>query len=174
MNALDLHCKLWSEINSEMELLEAKIPEFGELRKPVPTDKKHVKRYYKFSEATSLEIGEEDGFIWFGVGCDEKQHVDSYAMLETGLNHLVGEKSASHPWYRWVDKNLNLSNPTSKNLKWLPNTKKRKEFVKKIVKDVEELLEALEDIALVNAMKEGEETGFVSEEEIFKILREGS
>ncbi len=165
----DLHEKLWNEINSELELLESKIPEFRQLFKSVPTDKSNiVRRYYQLSEASSLEIGEEKGYIWFGVGCSKEK---SYAMLERGLKHLSGEKNEWYPWYRYADQSLNLCDPTPENIKLLLSTKKRKELARKIVQDVKEVLDDLEDIALVNAIKEGEKTGLASREEVFKILK---
>ena len=163
----DLRRKLWNEIHSELELLESEIPEFRQLL----TDKSDTKRYYKLSEASSLEIGEEEGRIWFGVGCSEEEYRDPYVMLERGLNHLSGEKNKWYPWYRYTDKNLNLCDPTPENLKLLLSTKKRKEFARQFVQDVKEVLEVLEDIALVNAIKEGEKTGLASREEVFKILK---
>jgi len=163
----DLHGKLWDEIHSELELLESEIPEFRQLL----TDKSDTKRYYKLSEASSLEIGEEEGRIWFGVGCSKEEYRDPYVMLERGLNHLSGEKNKWYPWYRYTDKNLNLCDPTPENIKLLLSTKKRKEFARKFVQDVKEVLEVLEDIALVNAIKEGEKTGLASREEVFKILK---
>ena len=166
----DLHEKLWNEIHSELELLESEIPEFRQLL----TDKSDTKRYYKLSEASSLEIGEEEGRIWFGVGCSKEEYRDPYVMLERGLNHLSGEKNKWYPWYRYADENLNLCDPTAENLKLLLSTKKRKEFARKIVQDVKEILEVLEDIAMVNAIEEGAKTELVPEEQIFEILRRGS
>lgn len=162
----DLREKLWNEIHSELELLESEIPEL----RPLLTDKSDTKRYYKLSEASSLEIGEEEGCIWFGVGCSR----DSYVVLERGLNHLSGKKNEWYPWYRYADENLNLCNPTSENLKLLLSTKKRKECARKIVQDVKEVLAVLEDIALVNAIEEGAKTELVSEEQIFDILEKVS
>ena len=163
----DLHEKLWNEIHSELELLESEIPEFRQLL----TDKSDTKRCYKLSEASSLEIGEEEGRIWFGVGCSKEKYPNPYVMLERGLKHLSGEENKWYPWYRYADKNLNLCDPTPENLKLLLSTKKRKEFARKFVQDVKEVLEVLEDIALVNAIKEGEKTGLASREEVFKILK---
>ena len=163
----DLHEKLWNEIHSELELLESEIPEFRQLL----TDKSDTKRYYKLSEASSLEIGEEEGCIWFGVGCSKEEYRASYVMLERGLNHLSGEKNKWYPWYRYADENLNLCNPTPENIKLLLSKKKRKEFARKFVQDVKEVLEALEDIAMVNAIEEGAKTGLASREQVFKILR---
>ena len=168
----ELRCKLWNEINSELELLESEIPELRQLLRPVPKDKSDVRRYYQLSEASSLEIGEEEGCIWFGVDCSKEKDRNPYVMLERGLKHLRGEKNEwDYPWWRYADQNLNLCDPTPENLKLLLSIKKRKEFVKKIVQDVKEVLEVLEDIALVNAIKEGEKTGLASREEIFKILK---
>lgn len=170
-----LRLKLWEEVKSELELLESEIPEFRQLLKPVPTDKRSVvERYYKLSEASSLEIGEEKGSIWFGVGCSKEEYRDPYAMFERGLKHMSGEKNEWYPWYRYVDRNLNLCNPTVENIKLLLNTKQRKEFARKFVQDVKEILEVLEDIAMVNAIEEGAKTELVPEEQIFEILRRGS
>ena len=163
----DLHEKLWNEIHSELELLESEIPEFRQLL----TDKSDTKRYYKLSEASSLEIGEEEGRIWFGVGCSKEEYRDPYVMLERGLNYLSGEKNKWYPWYRYADENLNLCDPTAENIKLLLSKKKRKEFARKFVQDVKEVLEALEDIAMVNAIEEGAKTGLASREQVFKILR---
>ena len=167
-----LRWKLWEEIKSELELLESEIPEFRQLLKPVPTDKRSVvERYYKLSEASSLEIGEEKGCIWFGVGCSKEEYRAPYVMLERGLNYLSGEKNKWYPWYRYADENLNLCDPTAENIKLLLSKKKRKEFARKFVQDVKEVLEALEDIAMVNAIEEGAKTGLASREQVFKILR---
>ena len=95
-------------------------------------------------------------------------------MLERGLNYLSGEKNKWYPWYRYADENLNLCDPTAENIKLLLSEKKRKEFARKIVQDVKEVLEALEDIAMVNAIEEGAKTELVPEEQIFEILRRGS
>ncbi len=169
----DLHGKLWDEIESELKLLESEIPEFRQLFKSVPTDKSDtVRRYYQLSEASSLEIGEEEGYIWFGVGCSKEEYGDSYAMLERGLKHLSGEKKTWwYPWWRYTHQKLNLCDPTSENIKLLLSTKKRKEFARNFVQDVKEVLEVLEDIAMVNAIEEGKNTGLASREEVFKILK---
>ena len=95
-------------------------------------------------------------------------------MFERGLKHMSGEKNEWYPWYRYVDRNLSLCNPTVENIKLLLKPKQREEFARKFVQDVKEVLEALEDIAMVNAIEEGAKTEFVPEEQIFEILRRGS
>ncbi len=167
----ELREKLWQEIDSELKLLQSEIPEL----RPIPADqidRDNVSRSYELSKAGSLDIGEDKGCLWFGVYCPQEEHRDSYAMFKRGLKHMSSEddKCCRYPWWIYVDKNLNLYNPTKEKLKRLSTPKKRKEFAREFVQDVKKLLEALEDIALVNAIKEGEETGRASREQVFKIL----
>lgn len=80
------------------------------------------------------------------------------------------EPDDDYPWWRYADKNLNLNleKPNREHLELLSNKEKRKKVVRKIVQGLKELLEVIEDIAIVNAIKEGEKTEFVSEEQIFE------
>ncbi len=166
----ELRKRLWDEINFNLKLLESEISELRQLLGPIPTGKSGVRRYYQLSEASSLEIGEGKSYIWFGVRCSKEEYRESYAMFARGLKHMSGKRNKWYPWYRYADENLNLCNPTRENLNLLLREKKRKEFAIKFVQDVKEVLEVLEDIALVNAIKEGEKTGRASREQVFEIL----
>ncbi len=131
---------------------------------------------YELNEVSQIHVGAHggDGRIWFGVYCSEKDHKHKYDKIKKSLESFLSggelDKEKKYPWWRYVDTNLNLKNPTREALEILSNEDKRKKVVKKIAQGLQELLEVIEDIAMVNAIEEGAKTGLVSEEEIFKIL----
>lgn len=151
--------KMWDEIESE---LKSEIQYF-------PNKKRSYKRgnkglCYQLSESTSLEVvGDNDG-IWFGVRCSK----DKYDTLKNALKDVSGEKPHDdYPFWQKVDRLEDLS----LLLKDAERQKYAKKTARKIIaKGLKELLEVLEDIALVNAIKEGEKTELVPEEQIFEIL----
>lgn len=81
---------------------------------------------------------------------------------------MSGEKpDDDYPFWQKVDR---LEDP-SLLLKDAERQKYAKKTAREIIaKGLKELLEVFEDIALVNAIKEGEKTELVPEEQIFEIL----
>ena len=163
-------CKrLWEEIESE---LKSKIQD---LPNKDPSYNKGLR--YPLSESTSisLDIVDDTNGIWFRVFCpDKNKYEDKYDKLSKALKDLSDSPYDDRvPCWQPVDRLLNLDNP--EDFKLLLNDVKRREYAKEIVqkiiaKGLKELLEVIEDIAMVNAIKEGEKTELVSEEEVFKIL----
>ena len=157
---------IWNEIGSELRSEDLGLPD-----EKVSTD--GLK--YKLNEATQIHVGAHgsNGRIWFGVYCSEKDHKHKYDKIKKVLEVVNGgepDTEKMYPWWRYADVNLNLKNPTREDLEELSDKEKRKKVVRKIAQGLKELLEVIEDIAMVNAIKEGEKTELVSEEEIFKIL----
>ncbi len=134
---------------------------------PDPRDRSAKELCYRLSTATRIEVRTESGRIWFGVYCSE----EAYDELKKALEGVSGVRTNRwYPWYRHT--NAAPNNPD--HFKLLANDKDRQEYAKKIAQEIaehlKELLEVLEDMALVNAIKEGEKTELVSEEQIFEIL----
>ena len=141
---------------------------------------------YELNEVSHIEVGtygnskSKDGRIWFGVSCSEKDYKHKYDKIKKSLESFLGcgepDTEEMYPWWRYadtgyVDTHLNLENPTREALEILSNEEKRKKVVRKIAQGLQELLEVIEDIAMVNAIEEGAKTGLASREEVFKILR---
>ena len=150
--------KLWDEIEYKLRL---EIPDLP------ARDRSAKELCYRLSTATRIEVRTESGRIWFGVYCSE----EAYDELKKALEGVSGVRTNRwYPWYRHT--NADLNNPD--HFKLLANDKDRQEYAKKIAQEIaehlKELLEVLEDMALVNAIKEGEKTELVSEEQIFEIL----
>ena len=165
----ELRKKMWDEIESE---LKSKIQYFPNKKRSYKKGNKGL--CYQLSESTSLEVV-GDSAIWFGVRCSKKKYKDKYDTLKNALEDVSGGKSDDDsPWWvRYVDIYLDLNNP--EDFRLLSNDAARQAYTKKaaqeiIAKGLKELLEVLEDIALVNAIKEGEKTELVPEEQIFEIL----
>lgn len=164
---------LWNEIGSE---LKSEIPDL-----PDKNEKRSSKGlYYQLSKATSLEVavGAEGvaHCLWFGVGCSKK-YKDKYDMLENTLKEVNdGVTSDQEPYPRWWRVGNSYSDLLKlENLELLSNDTERRKYAKETVQEIikkglKEVWEILEDIAMVNAIKEGEKTEFVSEEQIFEIL----
>ena len=138
---------------------------------------------YELNEVSQIHVGAHgkgsDGRVWFGVYCSKKKHERKYDKIKKSLESFLSggepDTEEEYPWWiyadtGYVDTDLNLNNPTREALEILSNEEKRKKVVRKIAQGLKELLEVIEDIAIVNAIKEGEKTEIVSEEEIFKIL----
>ncbi len=158
----ELRKEIWDKIECE---LKSKIQYF-------PPDKKRYKQdnkglCYQLSESTSLEVV-GDPTIWFGVRCSKKKYKDKYDTLKNALEDVNGEKPHDdYPFWQKVDRLEDLS----LLLKDAERQKYAKETAQKIVeKGLKEVWEVLEDLALVNAIKEGEKTELVPEEQIFEIL----
>ena len=132
---------------------------------------------YELNEVSQIHVGarRSDGHIWFGVSCSKKDHKRKYDKIKKSLESFLsgGEPDTEemYPWWRYADTNLNLKNPTREDLEMLANEEKRKKVVRKVAQGLQELLEVIEDIAMVNAIEEGAKTGYASREEVFKILR---
>ena len=132
---------------------------------------------YELNEVSQIHVGAHgsDGHIWFGVYCSEKDHKHKYDKIKKSLESFLsgGEPDTEemYPWWRYADTNLNLKNPTREDLEMLANKDKRKKVVRKVAQGLQELLEVIEDIAMVNAIEEGAKTGLASREQVFKILR---
>lgn len=163
---------LWNEIESE---LKSEIPDL-----PDKNEKRSSKGlYYQLSKATSLEVtvGAEGvaHCLWFGVGCSRK-YKDKYDMLENALKDVNdGITSDQEPYPRWWRVGNYSDLLKLENLELLSNDTERRKYAEDIAQEIikkglKEVWEILEDIAMVNAIKEGEKTEFVSEKQIFKIL----
>ena len=132
---------------------------------------------YELNEVSQIHVGAHgvNGRIWFGVYCSKKDHKHKYDKIKKSLESFLsgGEPDTEevYPWWRYTDTNLNLKNPTREDLEMLANKNKRKKVVRKIAQGLQELLEVIEDIAMVNAIEEGAKTGLASREQVFKILR---
>ena len=159
--------KMWDEIESELKL------EIQNLRdKDFPDNG----LCYQLSKSTSLKVAIYRGRIWFGVGCSKKKYKDKYDTLKNALEDVSGEKTYydhACPWWRYVDIYLDLNNP--EDFRLLSNDAARQDYTKKaaqeiVEKGLKEVWEVLEDLALVNAIKEGEKTELIPEEQIFEIL----
>ena len=162
--------KLWDEIGSE---LRSEIPDLP------ARDRSAKELCYPLSKATGIEVGTESDRIWFGVYCSREAYKDKYDELKKALEVVSGSSSRTnnwYPWYRYANAYLDLNNPD--HFKLLANDKDRQKYAKKtaqgVAQGLKELLEVLEDIALVNAIEEGAKTELVPEEQIFEILRRGS
>ena len=139
---------------------------------------------YELNEVSQIHVGahgkDSDGRIWFGVYCSKKDYKHKYDKIKKSLESFLsgGEPDTEemYPWWRYadtgyVDTDLNLKNPTREALEILSNEEKRKKVVRKVAQGLQELLEVIEDIAMVNAIEEGAKTGLVSRKQVFKILR---
>ena len=162
----ELRKKMWDEIESELK---------SEIQNLRHKDCSYNGLCYQLSKSTSLKVAIYRGRIWFGVGCSEEKYKDKYDTLKNALEDVSGEKTDDDacPWWRYVDIYLDLNN--SEDFRLLSNDAERQKYAKKtareiIAKGLKELLEVLEDIVLVNAIKEGEKTELVPEEQIFEIL----
>ena len=159
---------IWNEIGAELRSGDLGLPD-----EKVSTD--GLK--YKLNEATQIHVGAHgsNGRIWFGVYYSAESHKHKYDKIKRSLESFLsgGEPDTEkmYPWWRYADTNLNLKNPTRADLEMLANKEKRKKVVRKIAQGLQELLEVIEDIAMVNAIEEGARTGLASREEVFKILR---
>ncbi len=166
---------IWSEIESELkseglDFLDVEVGKNG--------------LSYKLNEVSQIDVGahgkNNDGRIWFGVYCSKKDHEHKYDKIKKSLESFLsgGEPDPErvYPWWiyadtGYVDTDLNLRNPTREALEILSNEEKRKKVVRKVAQGLQELLEVIEDIAMVNAIEEGAKTGLASREQVFKILR---
>ena len=159
----ELRKKMWDEIESE---LKSEIQYFPDKKRSYKKGNKGL--CYQLSKSTSLEVAIDGGRIWFGVGCSEEKYKDKYDTLKNALEDVSGKKSDdNYPFWIEVDRLEDLS----LLLKDAERQKYAKKTARKIIaKGLKELLEVLEDIALVNAIKEGEKTELVPEEQIFEIL----
>ncbi len=159
---------IWNEIGAELRSEDLGLPD-----EKVSTD--GLK--YKLNEATQIHVGAHgsNGRIWFGVYYSAESHKHKYDKIKRSLESFLsgGEPDTEkmYPWWRYADTNLNLKNPTRADLEMLANKEQRKKVVRKIAQGLQELLEVIEDIAMVNAIEEGARTGLASREEVFKILR---
>ena len=165
---------IWSEIEAELrsedlDFLDVEVNKYG--------------LSYELNEVSQIHVGAHgsDGHIWFGVYCSKKDHKHKYDKIKKSLESFLsgGESDTEYPWWiyadtGYVDTDLNLKNPTRKALEILANEEKRKKVVRKVAQGLQELLEVIEDIAMVNAIEEGAKTELVPEEQIFDILRSGS
>ena len=164
---------LWNEIKSELksedlDFLDVEVSEKG--------------LSYELNEISQIHVGAHgrNGRIWFGVYCSEKDHKHKYDKIKKSLESFLGDGEPDieemYPWWRYadtgyVDTDLNLWKPTREALEILSNEEKRKRVVRNVAQGLQELLEVIEDIAMVNAIEEGAKTGLASREQVFKILR---
>ena len=159
---------IWSEIEAELrsedlDFIDVAVSEDG--------------LSYELNEVSQIHVGAHggNGRIWFGVYCSEEDHKHKYDKIKKSLENFLsgGEPDTEkmYPWWRYADVTLNLKNPTREDLEMLANKDKRKKIVRKVAQGLQELLEVIEDIAMVNAIEEGAKTGLASREQVFKILR---
>ena len=164
---------IWSEIEAELRSADLDFID-------VAVSKDGLS--YELNEVSQIHVGAHggNGRIWFGVYCSKKKHKHKYdkikKALESFLNGGEPDTEKEYPWWiyadtGYVDTDLNLKNPTREALEILSNEEKRKKVVRKIAQGLQELLEVIEDIAMVNAIEEGAKTGCASREQVFKILR---
>lgn len=166
---------LWDEIESELRLEIPDLPDKG---------KEHSSKglCYRLSEATSLKVGvgvypNDHNRIWFGVVCSKEKYKDKYNMLKNALKDVSdGETDNEHPRWWITGKTLNINKP---DFGLLSDKEKRRKYAKETAQEIlkkglKEVWEILEDIAMVNAIKEGEKTELVSEEQTFENLKRGS
>lgn len=159
--------KMWKEIESELRLEIQYFPDKGF---------SYTGLRYWLSKSTSLQVAIHSRRIWFGVGCSKEKYKDKYDTLKNALENVRGGKTNEKwelPWWRYVDKYLDLSKP--EDFRLLSNDAARQDYTKKaaqeiVEKGLKEVWGVLEDLALVNAIKEGEKTELVPEEQIFEIL----
>ena len=159
----EIEDKIESELKSEIQNLRDKDSSYNGL-------------CYRLSKSTSLKVAIYSGRIWFGVGCSKEKYKDKYDTLKNALEDVSGGKTNEKwelPWWRYVDIDLDLNNP--EDFRLLSNDAARQNYTKKaaqeiVEKGLKEVWEVLEDLALVNAIKEGEKTELVPEEQIFEIL----
>ncbi|MDE2723105.1 MAG: PD-(D/E)XK nuclease family protein [Gemmatimonadota bacterium] len=163
----ELRKKMWDEIESELK---------SEIQNLRDKDSSYNGLCYRLSKSTSLLVAIHSRRIWFGVGCSKEKYKDKYDTLKNALEDVSGEKPRKddhYPWWRYVDIYLDLSKP--EDFRLLSNDAARQDYTKKaaqeiVEKGLKEVWEVLEDLALVNAIKEGEKTELVPEEQIFEIL----
>ncbi|MCY3665884.1 MAG: hypothetical protein OXH81_09530 [Gemmatimonadetes bacterium] len=159
---------IWSEVESE---LRSEDPDFID----VEVSKDGLS--YELNEVSQIHVGAHggNGRIWFGVSCSKKDYKHKYDKIKKSLESFLdgGEPDTEemYPWWRYADTDLNLKNPTREDLEMLANKDERKKVVRKVAQGLQELLEVIEDIAMVNAIEEGAKTGLASREQVFKILR---
>ena len=164
---------IWSEIKDELRWEDLDLVSKGE-----------DGLSYELNEVSQIHVGahdkDSDGRIWFGVYCSKKEHKRKYDKIKKALESFLSggelDTEEKYPWWiyadtGYVDTYLNLKKPTREDLEILSNEEKRKKIVKKIAQGLQELLEVIEDIAMVNAIEEGAKTGYASREEVSKILR---
>ncbi len=164
---------IWSEIEAELrsediDFIDVAVSKYG--------------LSYELNEVSQIHVGAHgvNGRIWFGVYCSEKDHKHKYDKIKKSLESFLSggelDTEKEYPWWiyadtGYVDTDLNLKNPTREALEILSNEEKRKKVVRKVAQGLQELLEVIEDIAMVNAIEEGAKTGLASREQVFKILR---
>lgn len=150
---------IWNEIEAELrseglDFLDVEVSEDG--------------LSYELNEVSQIHVGAHgsNGRIWFGVYCSKKDHKHKYDKIKKSLESFLGggepDTEEMYPWWRYADTNLNLKNPTREDLEMLSNEEKRKKVVRKVAQGLQELLEVIEDIAMVKAIEEGAKTGLAS------------
>ncbi len=155
---------IWSEIKDELRWEDLDLVSKGE-----------DGLSYELNEVSQIHVGAHgkgsDGRVWFGVYCSKKKHDRKYDKIKKALESFLSggepDTEEEYPWWiyadtGYVDTDLNLNNPTREALDILSNEKKRKKVVRKVAQGLQELLEVIEDIAMVNAIEEGAKTGLAS------------
>ena len=166
----ELRKKMWDKIES---VLKSEIQYFPDKKSSYKKDNKGLYKglCYQLSESTSLEVVGDSDICWFGVRCSKEKYKDKYDTLKNALEDVSGEKpDDDYPFWQKVDRVDRLE-----DLSLLLKDAERQKYAKKtaqeiVEKGLKEVWEVLEDLALVNAIKEGEKTELVPEEQIFEIL----
>ena len=159
---------LWNEMESELR---------SDIRDLPDRDRAFNKGLrYRLSESILLEVIGDGGGIWFRVVCPSSEAM--YVQLSEALKEVRNrERKPRKPdgddvYWQYADSSLDLK--SREYFELLSNDTNRQKYAREKAQVIAEYLnpvwEVLEDIALVNAIKEGEKTELVSEEQIFEIL----
>ncbi len=155
--------KLLGEINSALKKdLLGLLPNQG--KNSVEDIKNFVtgKRGYNYYRPLSYPLGSGDSaslcielhtYIAFGVRCHQQTHGDEHNRLKEALKDVSsGQSTVWWPWVRFTDESLNPRDLDRKTIEFLSNKSNREEYAAEIAQGLEDLLEVIEDIALINAI----------------------
>ena len=156
-----LLCKLWEEIDSQVEDKIHDPPERSEQYTDITEDR--IRRFvtyqrgyqnhglcYVLGPCSWLEIM-VDNSIWYGVSCDRKENEAVHDRFKKELEGHGGSSDRRWcPWYRYhpTDDPLNLKNPTREQLRILASEQERRRYVADLVAGVGELWKRIKDKGL--------------------------
>ena len=154
---ISLLVKFWREIKCEMEKIqnlpkkEAQYSDITEKRiREFVTWKKNFGYHglhYEFRGTATLGVEVGRANIYIGVRC----HIDNKNEYENIKENLKGGKSPEEcwPWWEWHPEDVNLKNPTRKNLELLADDCKRQKYAADIATRASEVWQKLQDAGLV-------------------------
>ena len=154
---ISLLVKLWREIKCEMEKIqnpsmkEAQYSDITEKRiREFVTWKKNFGYHglhYEFSGPATLGVEVGRANIYIGVRC-HKGNEKEYENIE---RKLQGGKSPEEcwPWWEWHPEDVNLKNPTRKNLELLADDCKRQKYAADIAACANKVWEMIQNAGLV-------------------------